>query len=931
MCAGPTTERGVGDKTIHDIDIMPAASLDSLSAVAPEGQVPPLRQTYAAEQLDTEFKRKYPPDPFGEEMAPNARVWKVYRDEATIQDEAMLDGWNKTLDILLIFAGLFSAVATAFIVESYKAFQPDFAEYTARALFILMSARNGSGTMDPLPALPDPGVVIVSTQTRWINGLWFTSLSLSLGVALLCILVKQWLGQYKDRITASTESPQSWARRRALYHEGIKRWQLPAFIAVLPLLLHIALFLFLGGLVTLIWDLDTTIAVIMATLTAVLSTFYTICLVLPQWYVDSPTATPLAEQMGNILPSLRRAALGVAHLILDICFTWDTGLYRRRLVRAASSTKASVQKSVRAFASYNPRDTWRRWAAVILSLPGHLRLFHADPEILEHLVNYRRERARFRERRELTGRLDAAIIRWMTSDCSLPDIDIVAFEATAALHPASRAAELLGESGHTLFSAAAGNAVDVAGRAAAVARRFKAYLCCMPGRDLDGYTVDWLGITSDAMTLDDYDIPILSTLLNGGFTRISNDALRDYLLSVHAAEIRQPAPFLTSTGLQVLKFLGVSLSNRILIVGCLDFQLLAAEDLEQVTRTILTQISCRDHDGHAQLDPSCAVNLFCGLATNPDDHGLDETCRRVITSIILQFQIPLDSLRGQYASLHCSMETYLIWLTSHLDEMHSWQPSDVLKVASMVRIVVGNAHRLRLRTPTKDLNLIAITVRLFECAQKIRHRQQSDWYNIVTFTSTIPFIAFFADNEPSTSHDWAAAGLRQHPVAPIQLPLNSTSARASEIAQYLVEAINNGPLGLLTRRDGKGSLWQFVTEAWVEHGEHHRSWIALAHLLATHLCVYSRRYRAEIEDITDEFFAYGWEKRLAVIIDTTVHSDFLRHCIELRPNWWPSMLAHIEALEDTAGNMLPEAKACARQIQAKVVGGKMGPCMKCPS
>lgn len=36
-------------------------------------------------------------------MDDNARVWKVYRDEATSYDTNMFDGWNKTLDILLIF------------------------------------------------------------------------------------------------------------------------------------------------------------------------------------------------------------------------------------------------------------------------------------------------------------------------------------------------------------------------------------------------------------------------------------------------------------------------------------------------------------------------------------------------------------------------------------------------------------------------------------------------------------------------------------------------------------------------------------------------------------------------------------------------------------------------------------------------------------
>ncbi|KZV98033.1 hypothetical protein EXIGLDRAFT_729202, partial [Exidia glandulosa HHB12029] len=53
------------------------------------------------EEMDTEFKRKYPPDPLGKEL--EARVWKVYRDEATAYDTTMLEGWSQTLDILLIF------------------------------------------------------------------------------------------------------------------------------------------------------------------------------------------------------------------------------------------------------------------------------------------------------------------------------------------------------------------------------------------------------------------------------------------------------------------------------------------------------------------------------------------------------------------------------------------------------------------------------------------------------------------------------------------------------------------------------------------------------------------------------------------------------------------------------------------------------------
>ncbi|KZV86889.1 hypothetical protein EXIGLDRAFT_621335, partial [Exidia glandulosa HHB12029] len=127
-------------------------------------------------------------------MDPSARVWKVYRKEATIVDNALLEGWSNTLNILLIFAGLFSAVATAFVIESYQQLQPDNAAYAATALYILVAASNHSKALD-LP--PPPDLAYGSSVSRWINGLWFTSILLSLAVALLSILVLQWIGEYR--------------------------------------------------------------------------------------------------------------------------------------------------------------------------------------------------------------------------------------------------------------------------------------------------------------------------------------------------------------------------------------------------------------------------------------------------------------------------------------------------------------------------------------------------------------------------------------------------------------------------------------------------------------------------------------------------------------------------------------------------------------
>ncbi|KIK56857.1 hypothetical protein GYMLUDRAFT_775099 [Collybiopsis luxurians FD-317 M1] len=49
------------------------------------------------------YSEKYAPDPLGQEIKENARVWKVYLDEAESYDDEMLKGFKDTIDSLLIF------------------------------------------------------------------------------------------------------------------------------------------------------------------------------------------------------------------------------------------------------------------------------------------------------------------------------------------------------------------------------------------------------------------------------------------------------------------------------------------------------------------------------------------------------------------------------------------------------------------------------------------------------------------------------------------------------------------------------------------------------------------------------------------------------------------------------------------------------------
>ncbi|KZV97126.1 hypothetical protein EXIGLDRAFT_704168 [Exidia glandulosa HHB12029] len=224
-----------------------------------EAQIQPKVYTLEQEALDTEFRKEFPPDPqIGSEMADGARVWRVYRKEADAYDNALLEGWTATLDGLLIFAGLFSAVVTAFVIESYQFLQLDNTAYTATALYILVAASNHS-TGIALPPPPDLG--FSSSASRWINGLFFTSILISLIVAFLSILVKQWITEYRSRNRASAKSPRDWARRREVYSRALERWPVAEIVSFLPVLLHLSLFLFFAGLVAFLWALDQSIGI----------------------------------------------------------------------------------------------------------------------------------------------------------------------------------------------------------------------------------------------------------------------------------------------------------------------------------------------------------------------------------------------------------------------------------------------------------------------------------------------------------------------------------------------------------------------------------------------------------------------------------------------------------------------------------------------
>lgn len=158
-----------------------------------------------------------------------------------------------TLNCLLSKAGLFSAVVTAFAVESYTWLQQDPGDASNLllayiSLQLLSFTNTASFINSSIPALPLQNVTspfVPPAIAVPVNTLWVLSLTLSLMSAFLAIAVQQWLRQL--RLPADIPVHQA-VRLLSLRSDGLKTWQVPGIISLLPLLLQIAVVFFLIGL-----------------------------------------------------------------------------------------------------------------------------------------------------------------------------------------------------------------------------------------------------------------------------------------------------------------------------------------------------------------------------------------------------------------------------------------------------------------------------------------------------------------------------------------------------------------------------------------------------------------------------------------------------------------------------------------------------------
>jgi len=193
-------------------------------------------------------------------------------------------------------SALYSASLTAFIIESYKTLQDDPAQNTVNILLQISRQLNGSITLEtPLPFEP-PATSLVC------NIFWFLSLALALTCSLLATFVQQWTRDFIHK-TALKPSSVRRARITAYLHYGLQDFRMHTFVDVIPILLHISLFLFFSGLVAFLLPVNRILTYVMAAVLAVFLAIYFGLTFFPLCYLNSPYRTPMSGVIWRLLNS----------------------------------------------------------------------------------------------------------------------------------------------------------------------------------------------------------------------------------------------------------------------------------------------------------------------------------------------------------------------------------------------------------------------------------------------------------------------------------------------------------------------------------------------------------------------------------------------------------------------------------------------------
>ncbi|KAF8809441.1 hypothetical protein BYT27DRAFT_6519587 [Phlegmacium glaucopus] len=238
------------------------------------------------------------------------KLWSIYNKEAESYDRALMETWKEDMDSIIIFAGLFSAVLTAFLVDASKKLKPDPTDQTNALLnqTVVLLAQisqqlrpNGSQTIIS-PLQPLELFKLKSSDLR-VNIFWHMSLGFSITAALGATLVQQWVRDYLQLFQRLSGSLERSRMRQYLFH-GLSSNHMSLLVESIPAFIHISLFLFFIGLGESLFATNHAVAITTTTTIGFCAVCYIACSVFPILYPQTPFHTPLSNvfwRMGQII------------------------------------------------------------------------------------------------------------------------------------------------------------------------------------------------------------------------------------------------------------------------------------------------------------------------------------------------------------------------------------------------------------------------------------------------------------------------------------------------------------------------------------------------------------------------------------------------------------------------------------------------------
>jgi hypothetical protein len=215
---------------------------------------------------------------------------------------------STTLLTRLPQSALFSAVVAALLAVSVLELQPDPQDKPTHYLKDIyhLLANHNTTHVHTHPFSPPESAL-------WVNSLWTLSLVITLSCSLLAILVQQWARRYiKLTLPRSSTSPHQQARTRAFFDKGIEKLHLQSAVDAMPILLHVALVLFLVGLVIFSLGPNHTVFIVVVSWVGLCTIVYACFTLLPIIRHDSTYYTPLSSPLWF----LYTGALSIAFRIL---------------------------------------------------------------------------------------------------------------------------------------------------------------------------------------------------------------------------------------------------------------------------------------------------------------------------------------------------------------------------------------------------------------------------------------------------------------------------------------------------------------------------------------------------------------------------------------------------------------------------------------